>query len=73
MYSRHFKDALIALEFPQGEETGSPWFGRSIGCMSPGTTPWSLPSQPLGWPLGSLNKSLPAGPPSGRLPLLSVA
>ena len=29
-------------------------------------------SQLLGWPLGNLNKSLPADPPSGRLPLLSV-
>ena len=36
MHSRLFWDGLVALEFPQGEETGSPWFGRSISCLSPG-------------------------------------
>ena len=76
MHSRLFRDGLVALEFPQGEETSSPWFGRSISCLSPGAlgaTLWSLPSWLLGWPLGSPNKSLPVDPPSGRLPSLSVA
>ena len=76
MHSWHFQDGLVALEFPQGEETGSPWFWRIIGCLSP----WA-PGQLhgifflsfSGWPLGSQNKSLPVGPPSGRPPLLLVA
>ena len=41
-HSRLFWDGLVALEFLQGEETGSPWFGRSIVCLSP-------------WPLGQLH------------------
>ena len=75
MHSGPFWDGLVTLEFPQGEETGIPWFGRSIGCLSPGApraTPWNLPSWLLGWPLGNLNKFLPADPPPGRLPSISV-
>ena len=33
---------------------------------------YSLLSWPPRWPLGSLHKFLPANPPSGRLPLLSI-
>ena len=36
IHSRLFWDGLVALEFPQAEESGSPWFGRSIVCLSPG-------------------------------------
>ena len=36
IHRRLFGDGLVALEFPQGEETGSPWFGRSISCLCPG-------------------------------------
>ena len=35
-HSRLLQDGLVALEFPQGEETGSPWFGRIIGHLSSG-------------------------------------
>ena len=70
MHSRLFWDGLVALEFPQGKETGSLWFGRSF--LGSGSTPWSLSSWLLGQPLGCLNKSLPADLPSGRLPSLSV-
>ena len=35
MHSWHFHDGLVALEFPHWEETGSPWFWRIIGCLSP--------------------------------------
>ena len=66
MHRRLLQDGLVALEFPQGEETGSPWFGRIISCLS------SLPSQLLGWCLSSLSKFLPADLPSDRLPSLSV-
>ena len=38
MLTRLFQDGLVALEFPQGEETGSPWFGRSNSCQVLG--PW---------------------------------
>ena len=34
MHSWHFQDRLVALEFPQVEETGSPWFQRIIHCLS---------------------------------------
>ena len=75
MHSRLFYDGLVALEFPQREETGRPRFWRSIGHLSFGATGqlygvfflWLLR-----WPLVNLNKSLPADPPSGRLPSLSV-
>ena len=73
MHSRLYRDGLVALEFSQGEETGSPWFGRSIGCLNPGALGQLHGVLLLRWPLGSLNKSLPADLPSGWLPLLSVA
>ena len=34
MYSRLFQKGLVAFEFPQGEETSSPWFGRIISSLS---------------------------------------
>ena len=75
MHGQRFRDGLVALEFPQGEETGSPWFWRIISCLSPralGRAPWNLLSQLLRQPLDSQNKSLPVGPPSGKPPLLLV-
>ena len=33
-----FRRGLVALEFPQGEETSSPWFGRIIGSLSSGAS-----------------------------------
>ena len=73
-HSRLFWDGLVALEFPQGGKLVALgweeyWLPESWG---PGSIPWSLPSWLLSWPLGSLNKSLPVDPPSGRLPSLSV-
>ena len=68
--------AGCTLHFPHWEETGSPWFRKEHQLPESwglGATPWSLPSQPLRQPLGSQNKSLLAGLPSDRPPLLLVA
>ena len=72
----HLLGWLVAFEFPQREETGSPWIRRSISCLSPGASGQlhgvfllSL----IRWPLGSPNKSLPVGLPSGMPPLLLVS
>ena len=38
MHHRPLQGWLVAFECPQLEETGSPWFGRSIGCLSLGAS-----------------------------------
>ena len=38
MYSRLFWEGLIALEFIQGEEASTPWFGGIIGSLSSGAS-----------------------------------
>ena len=46
---------------------------QQFGFWNFGRTLLNLLSQPPWWPLGSLNTFSPVVPPSGRLPLLSIA
>ena len=69
-----FRGGLVSLEFLQGEETGSSqllencWLSGLSGSL--GSSMESFCSTSHGQPLGNQSKSLPAGLPSGRPPLL---
>ena len=57
VHSRLFLEWLITLEFPQGEETSSPWLWEIISSLGSEALG---PSEPPWWPLGNLSMSSPA-------------
>ena len=70
-----FKSGWLLLSFLKGKKLVVLGLGghQQLGFWNFGATLSNLPSQPPWWPLGNLNMFSPVDPPSGRLPLLSIA
>ena len=70
VHSRPFQEGWLPLSFLRGEKLVVIDLGDNQQFQFWGlrATLWNLPSQPPGWPLGSLSTCSPADPPSGRLP-----